>query len=114
MDGGSWRISNNGGTEPVWGVWGENGGELFYRGDDDALMVVNIETQPTFSVENTNRLFTGNYTSSNPPTYDVSPDGQRFLLMKETEDAPVAPQQVYAIVVENWFEELKRLAPSSR
>ncbi len=40
--------------------------------------------------------------------YDVAPDGQRFVMIKESEE-----QQVGQInVVLNWFEELKRLVPT--
>ena len=43
------------------------------------------------------------------PAYDVSADGQRFLMVKETEQATAATQ---INVVLNWFEELKRLVPT--
>jgi len=58
-------------------------------------------------------LFEGSYVSeSNPPGfqyYDISPDGERFLMMKE--DA--AQEQAQINVVLNWFEELKRLVPTN-
>ncbi len=44
--------------------------------------------------------------------HDISPDGQRFLIIKEgaqTEDSSVPLAQI--TVVLNWFEELKRLVP---
>jgi hypothetical protein len=41
-------------------------------------------------------------------TYDVSPDGTRFLMIKES----AASLRPSLIVVEDWFEELKRLAPT--
>ena len=45
-------------------------------------------------------------------TYDVSPDGQRFLMIKEGggADQTAAPPQL--IVVQHWVEELKRLVPT--
>ena len=45
-------------------------------------------------------------------TYDISSDGQRFLLLKEGggTDQTSAPPQV--IVVQHWTEELKRLVPT--
>ena len=45
-------------------------------------------------------------------TYDIAPDGQRFLMIKagEGEDAPATPR---IIVVQNWFEELRRLVPTN-
>ena len=42
--------------------------------------------------------------------YDVSPDGQRFVMIDESK-APQAPTQVNLVV--NWREELKRLAPTN-
>ena len=44
--------------------------------------------------------------------YDVSPDGQRFLMLKEvarSEDTSTAP---HSIIVQHWFEELRRLVPT--
>jgi hypothetical protein len=41
------------------------------------------------------------------PTYDVSTDGNRFLMVKQPANQ-AAPQ---IVVVQNWFEELNRLAP---
>jgi len=41
--------------------------------------------------------------------YDISPDGQRFLMMKEG----TAKEQSQINVILNWFEELKRLVPTN-
>lgn len=96
--GGTRQVSTNGGTQPRWS---EVGSELFYvRGD--ALMVVSVTTDPTFSAGTVRELF------SNPnlawewrlPTYDVSADGKRFVLA-ETLGEPVIR------VVENWYEEFR-------
>jgi hypothetical protein len=45
-------------------------------------------------------------------TYDIAPDGQRFLMIKEGggTDQTVAPPQI--IVVQYWTEELQRLVPT--
>jgi len=43
-------------------------------------------------------------------TYDVAPDGRRFLMIKEGgADQTAAPASL--IVVLNWVDELKRLVP---
>jgi hypothetical protein len=44
--------------------------------------------------------------------YDVSADGQRFLVIKETPGADESPPSARIILVQNWFEELKRLVPT--
>ena len=107
--GGKRQISTDGGTEPVWN---RNGRELFYR-SGVKMMAVEVTTRPAFSAGRPRRLFEGRYLASVFPligvAYDVSPDGQRFLMIKEVEQSPSATQ---VVVVQNWFEELKRLVPS--
>ena len=58
-------------------------------------------------------LFEGPYepTYGTVPNYDVSADGQRFLMMKASEQTEAATQ---INVVQNWFEELKREVPSGK
>jgi hypothetical protein len=43
-------------------------------------------------------------------TFDVSPDGQRFLMIRQNANAGDVTRSM--IVVQNWHEELKRLAPA--
>jgi Tol biopolymer transport system component len=105
--GGKWQISTDGGTEPVWNP---NGRELFYR-SGDKMMAVDIATQPGFTVGKPRMLFEGQYqpTPVTFPNYDVSPDGQRFLMLKPSDSAEAAPTQINVVL--NWFEELKRKVP---
>ncbi len=107
--GGKWLISTEGGTEPVWNP---NGRELFYR-SGDRMMTVEIKTQPGFSAGKPKVLFEGQYlpTPATFPNYDVTPDGQRFLMLKPSEQDQAATQ---INVVLNWFEELKRRVPTGK
>jgi Tol biopolymer transport system component len=104
--GGKWQISTNGGIEPAWNP---NGRELFYR-NGDRMMAVPIDTRASFSSGKAAMLFEGDYLASPFPatgvTYDVSGDGQRFLMVKEEASAT----QINVVV--NWFEELKRQVPT--
>jgi len=97
-------------------VWGPDGRELFYRSlNEEAMMIVKIETEPVFTYSTPEVLFKGSYFRSRNRNYDISPDGQRFLMLKEvgqTEEGS-APIQDALVIVENWFEELKRLAPTN-
>jgi hypothetical protein len=43
-------------------------------------------------------------------TYDVSPDGQRFLMIKDIAGDQTAPNRM--VIVVNWIEELKALVPT--
>jgi hypothetical protein len=75
------------------------------------MMVVDITTQPTFTAGTPRVLFRREFVPGTPRQgYDVSPDGQRFLMPQAVEQETAATQ---LIVVQNWFEELKRRAPSS-
>ncbi len=107
--GSKWQISADGGTEPVWA---RSGRELFYRNGDE-MMAADIATQPSFSARKPKVLFEGHYESYGPFSsyYDVSPDGQRFLMVKENQQGTSASQ---INVVLNWFEELKRRVPSGK
>jgi eukaryotic-like serine/threonine-protein kinase len=106
--GGKWQISTEGGTEPAWNP---NGRELFYR-IGDKMMAVDIATQPSFAAGKPRMLFEGQYvpTPGTNSNYDVSPDGQRFLMLKPSEATGAAPTQINVVL--NWFEELKRRVPA--
>jgi Tol biopolymer transport system component len=105
--GGKWQISTGGGVEPVWNA---NGRELIYR-SGDRVLAVEYSANGGFSASRPRLLFSGTYTSAtgtdSSPEYDLSPDGRRFLMLKEAEKTAsgVAPQ---IIVVQNWAEELAR------
>ena len=75
-------------------------------------MAVPITTTPTFSVGTPRVLFEGPFRIDGPLRgYDVTPDGQRFLMVRE---APQQPGRVSQIVlVQNWLGELRRLVPTN-
>ena len=102
---GQWAISKDGGTMPVWA---KNGKELFYLAPDGTLKAVGVETEPGFIPGNATALFSGYYQGQgNFATFDVSADGERFLMIKEDAASGAAA----FILVQNWFEELERLVP---
>jgi len=105
-DGAKWRVTFGGGRDPVWS---HDGGELFYQ-NDTTMFALAVTTEPAFSTAPAVALFDGAYVDSLGRWYDVGPDG-RFLMVKpgwlgDGRETPVIH------VVLNWFEELKRLAPT--
>jgi Tol biopolymer transport system component len=105
--GGKWQISTEGGTEPVWNPKGR---ELFYR-SGNKMMAVDVSTQGIFSAGKPRVLFEGPYVPSprSLQDYDVSPDGQRFLMLKANDQSP---DQINVVL--NWFEELKQKVPTGK
>ena len=82
IDAGRWQVSIDGGREPRWAP---DGFELFYRVTGAVMAVpVDISQAFRFSAGVPQVLFEGDYVSQGLNTYDVSPDGQRFLMLKET------------------------------
>jgi hypothetical protein len=73
-------------------------------------MAVDVDTKAGFSASKPRMLFEGPYLPGGAfPFYDVSPDGQRLLMLKPVESQTALTQINVAL---NWFEELKRLVPS--
>jgi dipeptidyl aminopeptidase/acylaminoacyl peptidase len=97
-------------------VWSAEGDELFFvesSGDPQIrMMAVSIETSPHLSWSDPKILFEGAYRElTNDRNFDIHPNGQRFLLIKEI-DRAVENQQINIVL--NWFEELKSLVPTKK
>ena len=109
VDAGQWQISMSGGTHPLWGF---DGHELFYR-SGLAVMSVGIQADPSFTLATPEVLFEGNcFRTSEGRSYDVTQDGQRFLMIKEAEGPDNTSTPTF-IFVQNWHEDLKRLLPTN-
>ena len=107
VDNGRWQVSTAGGTRPVWA---RSGRELFYLDASNALTAVPVSTSgPTISVGIPAKVFDTKYAEPNPSRhYDVSADGQRFLMLKASATGDPNATPVSMVLVEHWFEELKQ------
>jgi hypothetical protein len=94
-------ISTGGGSNPRWS---RSGRELFYR-SPTKMMAVDVQTTPSFRAGAPKELFGGTYVLG----FDVSPDGQRFLMIKPPSVQPMRADQL--VVVVNWMDELRRRLP---
>ena len=113
VDDGKWQVSQGGGFSPVWSP---QGGELFYRRADRraaAMMAVAYAAEPTFAPSRPEPLFDAPYRMAGAVRFrpwDVAPDGERFLMLKEQEAGldrgRGGPGQATLVVVTNWFDEL--------
>lgn len=103
--GGKWLISTDGGTYPRWA---HSGREIFYR-NEDKMMVVPVETLPSFRAGTPRMLFRGlGYVPQG--RFDLAPDDQHLLMIREKE-APASLKELSITL--NWPEELKRRLPQS-
>jgi Tol biopolymer transport system component len=99
-----WQVSTQGGTQPVWN---RNGEEIFYR-IGNKMMVVDVSGNVDLTLSQPRQLFDQRYVFQNVSlaNYDVSPDGQRFVMVKDEAGSGRLN------VVLNWTAELKRLVPT--
>jgi serine/threonine-protein kinase len=110
-----WPVSVDGGRNPKWA---NNGRELFFEGPDNEMMAVSVSTASDFTSGRPTVLFpsqSGWYGALSGTFYDIAPDDERFLVAT-TRVAGAGPERPAAtarmVLVENFFEELKRLAIS--
>jgi serine/threonine-protein kinase len=100
------KISSEGGITPLWS---KDGRELFYV-LEDKMMVVDTTTHPGFTHTAPRVLFQGHYvpgvgSGAHWANYDVTADGERFVMVREAKDRDVARFDV----ILNWHETLRRL-----
>ncbi len=103
--GGNWKVSSTGGSEPRWR---RDGKELFYRDPDGKVMAVDVKTGSTFEASVARSLFQvrrrEHVATADLFSYDVSADGQRFLVNTDVGEVTSPP----LTVVLNWTAELKK------
>lgn len=101
---GRYKVSTDGGTEPVWR---RDGRELFYRNGARMYSVAISTDSAGFRPGRPELLFESPFALDQfgNPNYDVSADGRRFLMVSE----PTGNASREISIVVNWFEEIARL-----
>jgi serine/threonine-protein kinase len=107
-----WQVSAGGGRQPVWA---KDGRELYYRNFAGDVMGCAIPAGSAFTPGAPSKLvdgaaYAGGGSIGGGMKYDVASDG-RFLMIKRS--PPVGGSAPTLVVVQNWFEELKRLVPAN-
>jgi hypothetical protein len=105
--GGKWPVSNGGGSQPRWS---RDGKELFYFAPDSMLMAVSVTTTGgTFQPSVPKALFRAPVLGGVGAgagvawRWDISGDGQRFLINTALDEATATP----LTVVLNWQSAIK-------
>ena len=110
-DGGQRKISTRGGRQPLWS---RTGRELYYRNFGGAIIAVPVAAGERLSLGEpvtilpANPGYRGAGAALSARSYDLSPDGSRFLMIKQGE----ASRPPSIVVVQHWHEELKARASS--
>ena len=105
------QISTDGGVRPLWS---RNGRELFFGGlDGRQMFVVPVQSGTTLVAGRPQVLFEAAMIAPavGSRTYDLAPDG-RFIVILRAEEKTGSGTAPGLILVQNWFEELKRLLPT--
>jgi serine/threonine-protein kinase len=100
-------VSRGGGVAPLWS---HNGREIFYQSLDSMMMAASVDTAGGGSVGEPEILFElppGIALNALTTTYDVSPDAQRFIMVRRVQDE-TAEERFQLILVENFLEEVKQ------
>jgi eukaryotic-like serine/threonine-protein kinase len=101
---GKWQVSNAGGVEPKWR---SDGKELFYLSPESKMTAVPVKTGLSFDPGTPAALFQANpremLATSEQFSYEVSQDGQKFLINTHVKTA-ITPLSV----VLNWSAKLKQ------
>jgi len=102
---GKWQVSSAGGQEPKWR---QDGRELFYLSPDEKMMAVAVTTDASFKAGSPVALFQTHrrqpVSAQDVFSYDVSGDGQRFLINTKVDEANAAPLSVLL----NWVSEMEK------
>jgi serine/threonine-protein kinase len=106
------KISRDGGVEPLWA---RSGKQLFYRWGSQ-MWAVDIQTEPNFSPGSPRLLFEKEGLSTSRPVrgYDISLDDRRFLMVRRGKIEPQPEPVTDMILIQNWFEEIKRRVPKGK
>ena len=103
--GSKWQVSRGGGEEPRWR---RDGKEMFYLVPDGRLMAAQVKTGAGFEASFPSVLFV---THPRQPisamdffSYDVTPDGQKFLVNTKVDTSNSAPLSV----ILNWSSEMEK------
>jgi serine/threonine-protein kinase len=105
--GGKWQISNSGGLNPVWS---RNGRELFFRTEDNQIMVASYSVKGNSFIADKPRVWSEKRLANVGvnPNYDLAPDGRRIAALMPVETTEGQKAVSHVIFLENFFDEVRR------
>ena len=100
-----WPISTGGGTLPMWS---RSGNDLFYRTEDNRLMVSTYRVEGDSFVAGRPRLWSNTrlFNVGLTQNFDLAPDGKRFAVLMSA-DGPELRRTQHTLLL-NFFAEVRR------
>jgi serine/threonine-protein kinase len=101
------QISNAGGVMPYWS---RNGSELFYRTEDQRIMVTNYSVKGQSFVADKPRVWFGRQIADYGlgGNLDLAPDGKRFVVLLPAQGSGPPEAQSHVKLMVNFFDEVRR------
>jgi len=111
--GGKWQISNSGGMYPQWS---RNGRELFFRTEDNQIMVAGYTVKGDSLVADKPLVWSEKRIANIGlfGNYDLAPDGKRIAALMPAETPQAQQAQNHVIFLESFFDEVRRKLPPSK
>jgi len=100
-------ISDTGG---LWPTWSRHGHELFYRTEDQRIMVANYTVKGESFVADKPRVWPGKQLANVGlgGNFDLAPDGKRFAVLMPAESPEPRETQNHVTLIVNFFDEVRR------
>jgi serine/threonine-protein kinase len=110
--GGKWQISNGSGQLPRWS---RTGHELLYQSGDQIMAVSYTVKGDTFMAEEP-RVWIAELGAGarDDESWDLSLDGKRLLVVKPVESAGSPKQEHEIVMLQNFFDKLRRRVPPAK
>jgi Tol biopolymer transport system component/predicted Ser/Thr protein kinase len=111
--GSKWQVSNSGGMYPLWS---HNGRELFYRTEDNRIMVASYTAKGDSFVADKPRLWSEKHIADlgQRMNYDLAPDGKRVVAVMPAEISEAQTAQSRVTLVLNFLDEVRRRVPTDK
>jgi serine/threonine-protein kinase len=111
--GSKWQVSNSGGMMPVWSL---NSHEIFYRTEDQHLMVADYTVKGDSFITGKPRIWFSSPLANLGLTenFDLAPDGKRVVALLPAGDEEQPKARTHTTLILNFFGELQRRVPTGK
>jgi hypothetical protein len=95
-------------------VWSRTGHDLLYQSGDQIIAASYTAKGDTFVAEKTRVWIAKLGAGAGPARWDLAPDGKRVAVVTPVESVEAPKQEHEIVMLQNFFDELRRRVPASR